>query len=49
MNNTKNYQNLQANIADLLRQARTVAVRSVNAVMTGSYWEVGRRIVVAEQ
>ena len=49
MNHTKNYQNLQADIADLLRQARTVAVRSVNAVMTASYWEVGRRIVEAEQ
>lgn len=43
------YQNLQTDIADLLRQVRTAAVRSVNAVMTASYWEVGRRIVEAEQ
>lgn len=40
---------LQTDIADLLRQARTAAVRSVNSVMTASYWEVGRRIVEAEQ
>jgi DUF1016 N-terminal domain/YhcG PDDEXK nuclease domain len=43
------YQHLQTDIAALLRQARTAAVRSVNAVMTASYWEVGRRIVEAEQ
>lgn len=43
------YQHLQTDIVELLRQARTVAVRSVNAVMTASYWEVGRRIIEAEQ
>lgn len=43
------YQHLQTDIAELLRQARNVAVRSVNAVMTSSYWEVGRRIAEAEQ
>jgi predicted nuclease of restriction endonuclease-like (RecB) superfamily len=43
------YQHLQTDIADLLRQARTAAVRSVNAIMTASHWEVGRRIVEAEQ
>lgn len=49
MRPTNTYQHLQTDIAELLRQARTVAVRSVNAVMTASYWEVGRRIVEAEQ
>lgn len=49
MRPTITYQHLQTDIAELLRQARTVAVRSVNAVMTASYWEVGRRIVEAEQ
>jgi DUF1016 N-terminal domain len=43
------YQHLQTDIADLLRQARMAAVRSVNAIMTASYWEVGRRMVEAEQ
>ena len=45
----KMYRHLQTDIAGLLRQARGLAVRSVNAVMTDSYWEVGRRIVEAEQ
>ena len=45
----KMYRHLQTDIAELLRQARGLAVRSVNAVMTASYWEVGRRIVQAEQ
>lgn len=43
------HQHLQTDIADLLRQARTAAVRSVNAVMTASYWEVGQRILEAAQ
>ena len=45
----KMYRHLQTDIAGLLRRARGLAVRSVNAVMTASYWEVGRRIVEAEQ
>lgn len=49
MRPTTHYQHLQTDIVELLRQARTVAVRSVNAVMTASYWEVGRRIIEAEQ
>jgi hypothetical protein len=43
------HQHLQTDIAELLRQARTAAVRSVNAIMTASHWEVGRRMVEAEQ
>lgn len=38
---------LQTDIVDPLRQERGFAVRSVNAVMTASYWEVGRRIAEA--
>ena len=45
----KMYRHLQTDIAELLRQARGLAVRCLNAVMTASYWEVGRRIVEAEQ
>jgi predicted nuclease of restriction endonuclease-like (RecB) superfamily len=33
----------------LLDAARLAAARSVNALMTASYWEIGRRIVEAEQ
>lgn len=32
-------------IVDLIETARRAAARSVNAFMTASYWEIGRRIV----
>lgn len=43
------YQDLQAGIIALLEAARTAAARSVNTLMTATYWEVGRRIVEADQ
>ena len=43
------YADLHGGIVDLLDAARQAAVRSVNALMTASYWEIGRRIVEAEQ
>ncbi len=39
------YADVRANIIELLRAARAASVRSVNAVMTATYWEIGRRIV----
>lgn len=36
-------------IFQLLNAARLAAARNVNALMTASYWEIGRRIVEAEQ
>jgi predicted nuclease of restriction endonuclease-like (RecB) superfamily len=36
-------------IVELLKAARQAAARNVNALMTASYWEIGRRIVQAEQ
>jgi predicted nuclease of restriction endonuclease-like (RecB) superfamily len=36
-------------IAQLLIAARQAAARNVNALMTASYWEIGRRLVEAEQ
>ena len=36
-------------IAALLEEARRQAARSVNAILTASYWEIGRRIVEYEQ
>ena len=36
-------------IVELLHTARQAAARNVNALMTASYWEIGRRIVEAEQ
>lgn len=34
---------------ELLERARRASGRSVNAIMTATYWEIGRRIVVHEQ
>jgi hypothetical protein len=42
------YAGIHSGIVELLDDARQAA-RSVNALMTASYWEIGRRIVEAEQ
>lgn len=46
---TQPYESVHGGIVDLLQSARVAAARSVNALMTASYWEIGRRIVQAEQ
>ena len=38
-----------ADVTDLLESARHAAARSVNSIMTATYWAVGRRIVEFEQ
>ena len=43
------YAAVHADIVALLEAARHAAARSVNVVMTASYWEIGRRIVELEQ
>jgi predicted nuclease of restriction endonuclease-like (RecB) superfamily len=43
------YGGIHADIVALLEAARRAAARSVNALMTASYWEIGRRIVEFEQ
>jgi len=43
------YDDLLAEVADAIEKARSVAARSVNAVMTITYWHVGRRLVEQEQ
>src|SRR6266540_2919823 len=43
------YRGLLASIASLLEQARKGAARTVNSIITVTYWEVGRRIVEYEQ
>ncbi len=40
---------VHTDIVGLLESARRAAARSVNALMTASYWEIGRRIVEFEQ
>ena len=43
------YGDIHTDIVILLENARRTAARSVNALMTASYWEIGRRIVEFEQ
>jgi len=43
------YDVLLGAIAGLLEEARRTSARAVNALMTATYWEIGRRIVEHEQ
>ncbi|MDA8417108.1 MAG: PDDEXK nuclease domain-containing protein [Betaproteobacteria bacterium] len=43
------YTAIHAEIVALLETGRRAAARSINALMTASYWEIGRRIVEFEQ
>ena len=43
------YGSLVDGIGELLEQSRRQAVRSVNSLLTSTYWEVGHRIVEFEQ
>lgn len=45
----ENYTDIRAGIVELLSAARGASARSVNALMTATYWEIGRRIVNSEQ
>jgi hypothetical protein len=46
---TARYEVVHSGIVQLLEAGRHAAVRQVNALMTATYWEIGRRIVEAEQ
>ena len=43
------YSDVCDGIVQILNAARQAAARNVNALMTATYWEIGRRIVEAEQ
>ena len=43
------YTGLVGNISELLESARRTSARAVNAIMTATYWEIGRHIVEFEQ
>lgn len=43
------YSGLLGGLSELLEAARRASARAVNALMTATYWEVGRRIVEFEQ
>src|SRR5260370_36113820 len=43
------YDSIVSELVGLVERARHVSARSVNAVMTATYWEIGRRMVEFEQ
>ena len=43
------YEAVLAGVIELLESARHAAARSVNSIMTATYWEIGHRIVEEEQ
>ncbi len=43
------YDSVLSDIVELLNTARRASARTVNAIMTATYWELGRRIVEYEQ
>lgn len=43
------YDALLSGMVSLIEEARRVSARTVNAIMTATYWEIGRRIVENEQ
>lgn len=43
------YEDALSEMVALLEAARRTSARSVNAIMTATYWEIGRRVVEAEQ
>jgi predicted nuclease of restriction endonuclease-like (RecB) superfamily len=45
----EDYDGLLGEVVSLLETARHASARAVNAVMTATYWEIGRRIVEVEQ
>ena len=45
----ENYNNIHAGIVELLKTARSAVARNANSIMTATYWEIGRRIVMFEQ
>lgn len=46
---SEDYTGIRAEIVALLQAARAASARSVNALMTATYWEIGRRIAEFEQ
>lgn len=48
-NKDLHYQQVQNELVVLVETARGVAVRRVNALMSATYWEIGRKIVEIEQ
>jgi predicted nuclease of restriction endonuclease-like (RecB) superfamily len=48
-NTISGYDSVLSDIVDLLEAARRASARTINAFMTATYWEIGRRIIEYEQ
>lgn len=48
-NGVDGYDDVLNGVVELLESARRTSARATNAIMTATYWEVGRRIVECEQ
>lgn len=46
---TPGYDEVLSDLVELLNTARRAAARTVNSIMTATYWEMGRRLVEYEQ
>jgi predicted nuclease of restriction endonuclease-like (RecB) superfamily len=46
---TREYDGLVGEISALLEQSRRTTARTINSILTATYWEIGRRIVEFEQ
>jgi predicted nuclease of restriction endonuclease-like (RecB) superfamily len=46
---TTEYDTILSEMVDLLETARRSSARAINAIMTATYWQIGRRIVEIEQ
>ncbi len=49
LNRSVSYEHLLKDIAGVLEKARVQTAKVVNSVLTATYWDVGRRIVLHEQ
>lgn len=45
----QDYRGLLTSMVSLIEEARRCSARAVNAIMTATYWEIGRRVVESEQ
>ena len=45
----RGYNSVLSGLVDLLESARRTSSRTINSIMTSTYWEIGRRIVEFEQ
>ena len=43
-----NYLSMFQGVLNLIQEARRTSVRTINSIMTATYWEIGRRIVEYE-